>query len=208
MNKLFIFSDNSSFALTAMNLAHSLGFIVDSFSIEGQKIDSAISNKILLALKGCNIFIAADEKYFNLLRVSLLRVFSLGHTFNIVNLIDLSSTISNSVNLGKNVFIGKNVVLSENVYIEDGVIIEEGAVILANVFLSKGSFIGSNSVIGPNSHIGSHSVIGRRVHIESINVGSKCKVLNEGRYNLSIPPNTSYIENHFHPIVYVENSLI
>ncbi|MBU3633157.1 hypothetical protein [Polynucleobacter sp. AP-Feld-500C-C5] len=208
MKKLFIFSDESVFSSTARNVALSLGYEVDSYSFENQKLDATISNEILLRLKGQDLFIASDEMYFSMLRVNLMRVFSLSDAFNLVNLIDMSASISEKVSLGKNIFVGKNAVLSENVIIEDGVIISESAVILPNVFLSKGAFIGPKSVIGPNARLGSSSVIGSEVEIKSIMVGSKCKILNRGSYNENIPAHTSYIENHAQPVIYVENILI
>ncbi len=206
MKQLYLLNDNTDYSKKCIELALSFYYSLDIIDIDNKSTENTFSMNFFNKFSGNNVFIAADEQFFSMLRMNLLKVILSKKAF-LINLISQNIRIPSHSILGKNIFIGDNVFLGENVVIGDGAIIDSRAIIMHNCIIGKGVFIGREAVIGSNSLIGSNTVIGSKVFIDSIKVGSKCKVFNMGRYSADIPTYTSFIENHSEPITYRENLL-
>jgi acetyltransferase-like isoleucine patch superfamily enzyme len=206
MNKLTMLVDDSGYAQSAQKLAVSNGYELDVIEIYNSGLEDSIAEDLFDSLAGKDVFIAADQRYLNMLRMNYLKMLTLKKA-NLINLIDVNTPIPNKIKLGKNIYIGKDVVLGSNLRIEDGVILDDGSVVHPNSCCQKGVYIGAKSVIGPNAFIGPNTVVGSNITLGGITVGSRCKVLNHGRYEKNLGASTYFIENNLEPIIFHENPI-
>ena len=206
MQKLIFLSDGSEYAKTCFMRSSILGYDPDVIYIDNENLGDLTPEDIFNQYPEGHIFIASNERHFSMRRMFFIKVASYKKV-NLINLISPKSVFPETLKVGTNIFIGDDVCLGDQIIIGDGVIVEDGAVIMSNSIIGKGAYIGKRAVIGPNSIIGNGSLVGPNVCIDSIQIGSSCKVFNPIRYSKNIPSHTSYIENHSEPIIFYEGIL-